>query len=69
MSRAITDKMLAEKTDNAGVEIAVKGGPVEAEQILGDLLARARSFGVDTPLLAAAFTHLSVYQAGLQSAG
>ncbi|MDB5401701.1 MAG: apbA, partial [Rhodopila sp.] len=40
-----------------------KGSPVEAEQILGDLLHRGQSLGVDTPLLAAAFTHLSIYQA------
>jgi 2-dehydropantoate 2-reductase len=39
------------------------GHPVEADQILGDLLTRARTFGVITPLLATAFTHLSVYQA------
>jgi 2-dehydropantoate 2-reductase len=39
------------------------GSPVEVDQILGDLLARARVLGVATPLLAAAFTHLSVYQA------
>jgi 2-dehydropantoate 2-reductase len=39
------------------------GSPVEVDQILGDLLARARALGVATPLLAAAFTHLSVYQA------
>ncbi len=36
--------------------------PVEADQILGDLLLRARTLGVSTPLLAAAFTHLKVYQ-------
>jgi 2-dehydropantoate 2-reductase len=39
-----------------------KGSPVEAEQILGDLLARGQRAGIDTPLLAAAFTHLAVYQ-------
>jgi 2-dehydropantoate 2-reductase len=38
------------------------GRPVEAEQILGDLLARGHSLGLNAPLLAAAFTHLSVYQ-------
>jgi 2-dehydropantoate 2-reductase len=40
-----------------------KGSPIEAEQILGDLLVRAGAAGVATPLLAAAFTHLSIYQA------
>jgi 2-dehydropantoate 2-reductase len=39
-----------------------KGAPVEADQILGDLVARARKANIDTPLLAAAYTHLSVYQ-------
>jgi 2-dehydropantoate 2-reductase len=39
-----------------------KGSPVEADQILGDLLVRARGGDVATPLLAAAFTHLSIYQ-------
>jgi 2-dehydropantoate 2-reductase len=40
----------------------VAGNPVEAEQILGDLQARAEGFGLATPLIAAAFTNLSVYQ-------
>jgi 2-dehydropantoate 2-reductase len=43
----------------------LKGSSVEADQILGDLLARGRALGVATPLIAAAFTHLSVYQAKL----
>ncbi|MDQ0392763.1 2-dehydropantoate 2-reductase [Labrys monachus] len=40
----------------------LKDQPIEAEQIIGDLLARARQAGLDTPLLAAADTHLAVYQ-------
>lgn len=40
----------------------MKGAPIEAEQIVGDLLARGRQAGVAAPLLSAAFTHLSVYQ-------
>ena len=39
--------------------------PVEADQIIGDLLARARTAGVATPLIAAAHTQLGVYQARL----
>jgi 2-dehydropantoate 2-reductase len=39
--------------------------PVEAEHILGDLLARARAFGLATPILAAAFANLTVYQNNL----
>jgi 2-dehydropantoate 2-reductase len=38
------------------------GSPVEADQIIGDLLARGQGTGIDTPLLAAAFANLSVYQ-------
>jgi 2-dehydropantoate 2-reductase len=41
------------------------GSRVEADQILGDLLARARGFGLATPLLEAAYTTLNVYQRGL----
>jgi 2-dehydropantoate 2-reductase len=39
-----------------------KGAPIEAEQILGDLVERAQRAGIDTPLLAAAFANLCVYQ-------
>ncbi len=38
------------------------GAPVEADEIVGDLLVRARQAGVPAPLLAAAYTHLAVYQ-------
>jgi 2-dehydropantoate 2-reductase len=37
--------------------------PIEADEIIGDLLKRGREAGVATPLLAAAYTHLSVYAA------
>jgi 2-dehydropantoate 2-reductase len=43
------------------------GRPVEAGQILGDLVARARGAGVATPMLAAANTHLFVYQNRIES--
>jgi 2-dehydropantoate 2-reductase len=43
------------------------GHPVEVEQIIGDLLARAGQVGIATPLLAAAYTHLSVYQDRLKA--
>lgn len=39
----------------------VAGLPVEADQILGDLEARAGRHGIDTPLVSAAYTHLRVY--------
>ena len=38
------------------------GNAVEADQILGDLLARARGFGIATPLLCAAFVQLAIHQ-------
>ena len=41
------------------------GNPVEADQILGDLLVRARSRSIATPLISAAFTQLSIYQGRL----
>jgi 2-dehydropantoate 2-reductase len=40
----------------------LKGRPIEADQIVGDLLMRGGGARVATPLLAAAYTHLSVYQ-------
>jgi len=42
--------------------------PIEADQIVGDLLARARGASLSTPLLAAAYTNLCIYQRRLVSA-
>ncbi len=42
-----------------------KGYPVEAGQIIGDLLDRGRQAKIATPLLSAVFVNLSVYQSGL----
>jgi 2-dehydropantoate 2-reductase len=39
-----------------------RGSRIEADQIVGDLLVRGKKSGVDTPLLAAAYTHLDLYQ-------
>lgn len=39
----------------------IGGAPVEADQILGDLLRRAGEAGLDTPLLAAAYAQLAIY--------
>lgn len=44
-----------------------KGRPIEADQIIGDLLARGRQVGVPTPLLAAAYAHLAIYQSRLSA--
>ena len=38
------------------------GQPIEAEQIVGDLLARGRAHQLDLPLLGTAFSQLCVYQ-------
>jgi 2-dehydropantoate 2-reductase len=43
----------------------VKGTRVEADQIIGDLLDRGRRFGVDTPLLHAAYVNLKIYEGRL----
>jgi 2-dehydropantoate 2-reductase len=43
------------------------GAPIEADQIIGDLLARARRRDVRTPLLAVAYAHLAVYQNRIRS--
>jgi 2-dehydropantoate 2-reductase len=44
-----------------------KGARIEADHIIGDLLARGRRAGVATPLLSTAYTHLSVYQNRLKA--
>jgi 2-dehydropantoate 2-reductase len=43
----------------------MRGDPVEADQILGDLLARARVHGAPAPLLTAAYAALSIYSASM----
>lgn len=43
------------------------GLPVEADHIVGDLLARGRSHGVDAPLMRAAYVQLSIYQESLRA--
>ena len=45
-----------------------KRHPVEVENIIGDLVRRGQAAQVGTPLLAAAYTHLSVYQGKLSIA-
>lgn len=42
-----------------------KGGAVEADQIVGDLLQRAKQAGLAMPLLSLAYANLCVYQARL----
>lgn len=45
-----------------------RGLPIEADHIIGDLLARADAKGVVTPLLRATYTNLRVYQDRLTKA-
>jgi 2-dehydropantoate 2-reductase len=40
-----------------------KGGSTEGEHIIGDLLRRARAFGLAMPLLRVANAHLQTYEA------
>lgn len=46
----------------------LKGAAVEADQIVGDLLARAQRAGIATPLLSLAYASLSIYQTRLAAA-
>ncbi|KMO39214.1 ketopantoate reductase family protein [Methylobacterium aquaticum] len=46
----------------------LKGRLVEVENIIGDLVRAAAGAGIETPLLAAAYTHLSVFQNRLGNA-
>ena len=39
-----------------------RGGPVEADHIVGHALALARDYGLDDTLLGAAYTHLKAYE-------
>jgi 2-dehydropantoate 2-reductase len=44
------------------------GGPVEADAIVGDMVHRAKTVGLETPYLRAAYCHLQVYQQLRQAA-
>lgn len=46
-----------------------RGGPTEADHIVGDMLRRARAAGLDARLLAAAYAHLQVYEKRRAAAG
>ncbi len=62
---AETRRMVTAKGSNVASSMfrdLTQGNRVEAEQILGDLIARGSVADIPAPLLSAAFTHLSVYQ-------
>ncbi|HZC96661.1 MAG TPA: 2-dehydropantoate 2-reductase [Bradyrhizobium sp.] len=44
-----------------------RGNDVEADHILGDLLARLRSFGLPGPILSAAYAGLAIYRQSLKA--
>ncbi len=44
-------------------DIAQSAARIEADDIVGDMVARARGYGLDVPLTEAAYCHLQVYQA------
>jgi 2-dehydropantoate 2-reductase len=39
------------------------GGPIEAENVIGDMYRRARDAGLDAHLLRVAYCHLQAYEA------
>ncbi|NMP28341.1 ketopantoate reductase family protein [Rahnella sp. SAP-1] len=63
-----TAHAIKELTNKASVQTSsmyrdmMQGFAVEAEQILGDLVTLSANAGLSTPLIDAAFTHMSVYQ-------
>lgn len=42
------------------------GGPTEADHVIGDLVRRGAAHGLETPMLAVAWTNLQAYEAGRQ---
>jgi 2-dehydropantoate 2-reductase len=46
-----------------------KGAMVEADHIVGDMIARAKKAGISTPNLRMAYAHLQVYLARRSRAG
>jgi 2-dehydropantoate 2-reductase len=46
-----------------------RGGPTEADHILGDMFRRAQAKGVDAPLLGIAYSHLQAYAIRRQAEG
>jgi 2-dehydropantoate 2-reductase len=45
-----------------------RGSVTEAEHILGDMANRARTLGIDTPLLGLARAHVAAYEVGRRRA-
>jgi 2-dehydropantoate 2-reductase len=68
-SDKVVGEIRASLTQKGGKSVASilgdieKGGAVEARSIVGDMLARARKFGVAAPNLRFAYAHLQTYEA------
>ncbi|WP_433701313.1 ketopantoate reductase family protein [Nocardiopsis sp. CA-288880] len=66
-ARERADAIIADTTATTTTSMywdLTQGNPVEADQIVGDLVARGRELGVPTPLFSLAYTALSAYAAG-----
>ena len=64
-ARQRVEAMLTEKgsVNSASMRQDLEAGRrTEADAIVGDMLRRARGFGLDTPLLSAAYCHLQVHE-------
>jgi 2-dehydropantoate 2-reductase len=69
-ARAFGEKSLTDTTSPNGASMMrdlLQGNRVEADHIVGDMLARAKAAGLAAPMLRAAYAHLQVYQATLGS--
>ncbi len=68
----VTANTIAELTRKDSIQTTsmyrdmIKGLPVEADQILGDLVAIATKAGLAAPLVNTAYTHMSVYQESIK---
>lgn len=60
----LADGGIGEKASSSMFLDLARGSPTEGEHILGDLTARARRFGVETPILDLARIHVAAYEAG-----
>jgi 2-dehydropantoate 2-reductase len=63
---AASRDILTDRASNATASMLrdiQRGGPTEGSHIIGDLLRRARGYGVDTPLLRVANAHVQTYEA------
>ncbi|MDE1163638.1 MAG: ketopantoate reductase family protein [Acidobacteriaceae bacterium] len=68
-SETMIRKRLTEKGANFTASLyrdLTRGFPVEADQIIGDILLAGREKGVDTPLIEAAYVQLKVHEARQQ---